>query len=1219
MNRARLLLTFFLAGGFSQVVQALMGREMLVVFYGNEISLGLFYGFWLLWIAVGSWAAGRLAAGLRRPLTAFSLLMALLPAASAGAILLLRVCRRFIDVSPTQFVPLDQLALWSLAVTFPVGVLVGAAFPLACRALNKEEDIPSVYIFDALGGLAGGALFTFFLVDRISAWQTLGALSAALGLALLALPRGEGKAGLWIGRALGAAWAVCGLAVLLTPAGDRLTARADALRWGSILPKLELVETFDTPYQNLAIARLGDQTIVVADGKVTASFSERIVPAVQASLLFGQHPKAKRVLLVEGAAGGLIPELLKYPVERIDCVEPDERAFERIREHVPADWKKAFADKRVRFHFADPRLFFNRLADDEGYDLIVVLVPDPATASLNRFFTKEFYEAAGRALAGGGVFMTEVTSASNYLGREVKSYNASVYRTLREVFEDVRVTPGDSNYFFASDKKGKLTLDPAALALRYMSVRVRERAIPREAFFSILPKDRVAFVEGSLKEQGGELNTDLRPVTYYLNMLLWGRFSGSEWVGALETIRRVGGRFFLLPLVIFILFRLGYGLTEEDRSRERRFSAGTAIVALGFTAMALELVLLFTFQSFFGHIYKKVGLLNGLFMAGLASGAFAAVRAGAGRSAVPGRWLLAAAAAAAGYAWMLPRLLELVRPLGADAAEAAYWGLVFASGAFTGAGFPPAVRLHHRGAGDVGRTSGAIDAADHMGGMLGGLVTGTCLVPLLGVESSCRLAATGLALSCLPLILLELKGVGAVRSLGERLSGLPVLRFRERAFVSFPPRRTSWVLAGLAVTVWAMSAAVKQGGRPALVEFSDAELTGVTRLRRFERHEEPFPYYRGVSERGGESGAAFSTFPHSSEVKGYSGPINLLLGLSGKGEVLGLKLVESRETPSYIEGIDAWLSSFKGLDTTGTLRLGREIDALSGATVTSRAVVEIVNRSSEAVGERVLGLTVRRDRVRRPWTEPLKTLKFWVIAGFLALFFPVYLKGGERARFAYLAGAVCVMGIAYNTLFSLVDIANVSEGRLPGPDNAVWFVLAGFILITSLLWGQAYCGFVCPFGALQELLWSLGQRAGLKSCAMRWLDQGARYVKFLLLTAALCLFWITAETAWITFSPLQHFFALKFSKVMAILVGVALSASVLYFRFWCRYFCPAGAFLALSNKLALARRWAPKREFSLCDQGVHAEYDVDCLQCQRCVHHPAYASKNAESPEKKGS
>jgi polyferredoxin len=82
---------------------------------------------------------------------------------------------------------------------------------------------------------------------------------------------------------------------------------------------------------------------------------------------------------------------------------------------------------------------------------------------------------------------------------------------------------------------------------------------------------------------------------------------------------------------------------------------------------------------------------------------------------------------------------------------------------------------------------------------------------------------------------------------------------------------------------------------------------------------------------------------------------------------------------------------------------------------------------------------------------------------------------------------------------------------------------------------------------------------------------------------------------------MQHLFGGHFPPWMILITGLSLVGALVYYRFWCRYFCPFGAFLALGNKLALLKRLAPQRRFEHCDLGVRNEYDVDCLQCHLCL------------------
>jgi polyferredoxin len=82
---------------------------------------------------------------------------------------------------------------------------------------------------------------------------------------------------------------------------------------------------------------------------------------------------------------------------------------------------------------------------------------------------------------------------------------------------------------------------------------------------------------------------------------------------------------------------------------------------------------------------------------------------------------------------------------------------------------------------------------------------------------------------------------------------------------------------------------------------------------------------------------------------------------------------------------------------------------------------------------------------------------------------------------------------------------------------------------------------------------------------------------------------------------MQHVFGGRVTGWMSVLALAVLAASLFYVRFWCRYFCPLGAFLSLTNKLALLERFGPRRRFEHCDLGVHHRFDVDCIRCSRCL------------------
>jgi hypothetical protein len=200
-NAARPLLIVFVLGAWSQVAQALLIRESLVVFYGNEVSLGAFYGSWLLWLAVGSaaalgWEARRGEDRDRAVAGALRLILCTLPLVLILQLLALRSVRWLLAVSAGEFVPLGDLFLTLTLVNLPGGLLLGLAFPLVCRLLGQGgagagagalRPVARTYAADALGALAGGVLFTFVLIRWQGPVPTLGLTAVALALTALAL------------------------------------------------------------------------------------------------------------------------------------------------------------------------------------------------------------------------------------------------------------------------------------------------------------------------------------------------------------------------------------------------------------------------------------------------------------------------------------------------------------------------------------------------------------------------------------------------------------------------------------------------------------------------------------------------------------------------------------------------------------------------------------------------------------------------------------------------------------------------------------------------------------------------------------------------------------------------------------------------------------------------------------------------------------------------
>jgi predicted membrane-bound spermidine synthase/Na+-translocating ferredoxin:NAD+ oxidoreductase RnfG subunit len=1210
-TKSALYLALVALGIYAQVAQALLIRENLVVFYGNEVSLGAFFGSWLFWVAAGSVSVllWRRRAWIEQPLPLLRSLLLALPFLLAVQITATRLVRHLLEVSAAEFVPLGELFAAILIITLPTSFAVGLAFPLACKALGKTTPtvvktgsgetqatvraVSGLYIFDAIGAMAGGVLFTFVMIEWLGVWRSLGAVTLLLGLTAFLLADGFRRPASLLGLVTG----IIGLGLLATPLGHGVQERMEAARFSSLQPGLELLDSVETRYGHVAVARLGEQISVINDGRITASFPNPEQAQAEAAYFYTQASGARRVLLFGGLATGLAEELLRYPVEQVDVVEEDRLAFERLRPWLTPATQAALADPRLVMHFMDGRRFANTLPDNAAYDLVLVLAADPASAHSNRYFTVEFYREMRRAMSPDGVLCTSVSSASNYLGREVRSYSGSVFRTLSKVFPELAIMPGDEHVYCAATRAGRVSEDPHVLEQRYLDTPLQEYRFPSMGFLSLLLPDQIRFVRRQLEEEQGEVNTDARPVTYYLNMMLWGKFSGSAFVEWLETMRGMGVWPYLIPPAVFIcLMLLHAGVQAVPRPRLRRDTATLALVMLGVIAMAVQLALLFSYQAHVGFMFGRIALLNGVFMTGLALGAGALGQrlARLPRAGLPLAGLLALTACLLA---LLPMLLDWLGGLDTGRQEAAYLSLCLAAGLLTGTGFPLGVLLAHQDTREILTTSGLIGAADDLGGAVGGLLTGALLVPILGVAGTCYLLAAFAVLALLPLLFAE-------------VAWQPQPWLQARGYRAFPFAGFSRLVLFVTVTLYLLTLVARGSGPAPLVHFDEGVLAEVSGSADFQLREKPVPHYLGKdagSESGGEFASAaadtvsLATQPVAADIHGYAGPLNLLVSVDRDAVLRGVRLIASAESPSYTAGLGDWLAGLAGTDVADApLDLAR-IDALSGATVSSSAALASLNRAVQAGSEAAFGqrfAPATETGVSHSWLTPGFLLTLLLVLAF----FPVYLSGRENVRLLYQAAVLGILGFSLNNLITEVDLVNLSQGQFPSFETAPqhWLLLV-FVLVTLLLFGQAYCGYVCPFGALQEFISRLGRRLYLRRYPVHGIELRARYLKFILLGLMLCSVWLSDDVTWSTFNPMQHVFGGHFPPWMLLITGLGLIGALFYYRFWCRYFCPFGAFLALGNKLALLKRFTPRRRFEHCDLGVRDEYDIDCLHCHRCL------------------
>ncbi len=705
--------------------QLLVVRAGLVAFGGNELVLALLFGYWLCAVGLGALAGGAAARRVRlEPLLCATFLL------FAGMVfweyLAARGLRGLIGLPAGECPRVAQAAAGLALITVPVSALIGFAFPplaAARRALGKGAG--EIYALEAAGSLGAALVGTYvFLPLGREDLLAFGATAALLLAACVVVRR---KTGLACAGLL-ALWACVGTFDLQT-----LAQWGDTLRWRGLLGGFRLERTVDTPYGNLTVLGRAGQHQVYFDGQLAFAFPDDIADETEA-FVAGSQALHQRAIAVVGGSPGLARELLKYAPTTLYVVPLDPALPDVLAPFVSAEDAAAGNAGGFVQHRGDARAFFRTL-QDEALDLVVLALPEPTSAALNRFYTREFLLEIERTLAREGVLAMRI-EVGIHLQEESASYAAALLRTLRTVFPEVVVTAGGTVRFFASKAGWTVTSDGALLASRFDAMGFVTRFFRKEFFL-----EDEAFRPGALArtrerlESAGAgpvpIESDARPTLFVRRLVLDARAAGSALAGFFGAVLDLAWwqvlPWALVPGMVVLLMR-----------RRRTPAVLVAVGGTGLWGMACAMMLLFAFQIVSGSVYHKVGMLTGAFMCGVSAGAWRGRRCRR-----PGAVLVGAEIAALVTVLATPFVVTVASDVAREAAanlavlaeaELYLWsGLL---GAVTGVEFSAANLFLLRGLDARGHVAALTDGADHLGACVGALVTGLVLLPSLGIAGA---------------------------------------------------------------------------------------------------------------------------------------------------------------------------------------------------------------------------------------------------------------------------------------------------------------------------------------------------------------------------------------------------------------------------------------------------------------------------------------------------
>jgi spermidine synthase len=666
------------------------------------------------------------------------------------AIYLSRIFKNILLITPGEGLGFSPILYSSFLILLPVSLSHGALFTFGCKIYSQcvREDASSigkVYVLETIGSIIGGLLITFLLIQYLNSFEIAFIISLANTLISIFLlwprhmpPFVHLRNGLW------------SVSILLTLlfAYFLFSSISQAIHVSSIQSQwknMDVIHNENSIYGNINVTKRGEQFTFFIDGVPSITAPVPDIASIEDLVHFPMliHEKPESVLILSGGAGGMIHEVLKYPVTRIHYVELDPLLLKLVQKFPTPLTQSELSDRRVRIHYTDGRFFVQKTQD--RFDLILIGLSAPQELQTNRFFSSEFFSVAKGKMNRDGIIVITLPGSLTYISPELRDFNRCILDTLKSVYRSVRIIPGDVNLYLASDS-GQIK----GVTAEEIAKRLEEREITTSLFTKSYIEYRLhqRWLKWYLKSMEGrevQLNSDFRPLGVFFNLSYWNALFSPYLTGLFRWFEGFSLRI-TIPLIALLTLLLA-GIFVK-RPRASRYSVPYAIFTTGLTGMIFDLAIIFTFQTLYGYLYYQIGLLITLFMAGVALSSLWITQR-LERIKKDFSLFLATELCIALFSVLLPFVFSIPSQYLEKTAiyillYTLFLTMSFLSGGLVGFQFPLANKIYLSITSreeTFGEAAGLLYGADLFGGFFGGLFGGVLLLPILGLKESCFVMA----------------------------------------------------------------------------------------------------------------------------------------------------------------------------------------------------------------------------------------------------------------------------------------------------------------------------------------------------------------------------------------------------------------------------------------------------------------------------------------------
>ena len=536
------------------------------------------------------------------------------------AIYFSRIFKNILLTIPEEGLGFASIFCSSFLILLPVTIPQGTLFTYGCKLYSQyirkdASSVGKVYILETIGAIIGGLLMTFLLIQYLNSFEIAFIISLTntlISIFLLWPKSGFSKAAfqkaLWIlSIFLSFLFAYC----LLPQTSNAIHQSSIHSQWRN----LSVIHNENSIYGNITVTKRGEQFTFFTNGVPSITTPVPDIASIEDFVHFPMlfHEKPESVLILSGGTGGMIREILKYPVTRVEYVELDPLLLKLVQIFSTPLTQAELSDQRVKIHYTDGRLFMKRTQDQ--FDLIFIGLPAPQELQTNRLFSSEFFSIAKEKMNADGIIVLTLPGSLTYISPELRDLNGCILDTLKNVFRSVRIIPGDANLYLASNSS-KLEKVTTEEVIKRLEERKIQTILLTKSYIEYRLHERwMKWFLQSMERKTLQINSDFRPMGVFLSLSYWNALFSPYLTGIFKWFEGFSLQISIAFIIFFTLLMVAIFIKKPHLSRQ---SIPYAIFTTGLAGMIFNLAVIFTFQTFYGYLYYQMGLLIALFMLGVA-------------------------------------------------------------------------------------------------------------------------------------------------------------------------------------------------------------------------------------------------------------------------------------------------------------------------------------------------------------------------------------------------------------------------------------------------------------------------------------------------------------------------------------------------------------------------------------------------------------------------